>query len=285
MPSLGLTCAKQSSSSSPLNLLVLQSSLLQWTELRFAQARNLRAILDSFLTLIGHTTSNPSEILPALPSNYIANPSTSTVITLLKHHRLSHDLVQEPPIFSASHLAYLQSILYIELRANCLKFKWDCVIPPLTILQWLPFLNRVKSQILSIAYKALHDLHLNSLASGPLHLLFPLPRTLFPEISALLSLFQFLQNSVLLKFHFIREVFPENSQYNDNLLELPNHLIVISFSIVLITSQHMYFFVIVCPFTLKHKLQDSRTFIHCLPPEPRTLAPSRRSINICWMED
>ena len=52
------------------------------------------------------------------------------------------------PDVSASSLTYLQSILCIEARVNCLACKWGHVITWLKILQWPPSLNRVKLKIL-----------------------------------------------------------------------------------------------------------------------------------------
>lgn len=46
------------------------------------------------------------------------------------------------------------SLFYVEARVNCLKFERDHVISPLKILRRLPFLNQVKSQILSVACEA-----------------------------------------------------------------------------------------------------------------------------------
>lgn len=111
-------------------------------------------------------------------------------------------LVQEPPNFSDSHLTYLQSSLYIETGPNCIKFSWEHVIPPHKILQRLPFLNRVKSKILSVTYnKALSHLCLGPLASGPWPMPFSLHRMLLPKTSVWLSLFQFLQGSVQISFY------------------------------------------------------------------------------------
>lgn len=69
-----------------------------------------------------------------------------------------------------------------------------------------------------MAYKAPPGLCLNPLASGPWHVLFSLHRMLFPNTSVWLSLFQVRQDS---EFHFIRDVFPEHSQFKDNLPPLP----------------------------------------------------------------
>ena len=63
-------------------------------------------------------------------------------------HKESDSTERPSPDFSASSLTYLQSILCIEARVNCLVCKWGHIIPLLKILQWPPSFNRVKHKIL-----------------------------------------------------------------------------------------------------------------------------------------
>ena len=100
--------------------------------------------------------------------------------------------------FSASSLTYLQSILCIEARVNCLVCKWGHIIPLLKILQWPPSLNRVKHKILQwptgLVGSTLESSWLRAFAVDLL-------RTLFPKLFRTLPLFHFPQGSAHISFY------------------------------------------------------------------------------------
>lgn len=137
---------------------------------------------------------------------------------MVKHHLLSWNLLQVPPNFSPSHIAGLP---YSPHWSQCKLIKiwvtsWRCFTQNPPVISLCP---QSKTESFFQGLQALCDLHLNPLASGPLHLRFLPPTSPFPQdicMALALSL-----SSSLCRNFIIRELFPDHSQHND-LLPAPS---------------------------------------------------------------
>lgn len=112
---------------------------------------------DSFFFFLLHPTSNLSASLLALPSKYVWNfPSyliTSTATTWTSHHHLLPNWSLCPhPLSSCTY--YQQSSQNDSAETQMSHMRHSSA----QILQWLPFSQRVKAGVVTMACKAWRDL-------------------------------------------------------------------------------------------------------------------------------